>query len=420
MAYYTLETQGIPTIVIERVDGNLEVKGWEREEISVKTSGGEEPIKETKPEGVRIASDGNCSVHVPRSCNLQIETVGGNANLKYIDGGLKINVVHGKLGLRECSESSIDMVHGELWAKNLSGDLQIDNVHGNTYLRNIDGSCTTRQIAGNLNLRDVEGDVNAIAGGNAQLRFSHLGGESYQIIAGGNVKCKVPPGASLSIELTSGTGQIQVRTPEARNTYNSHNHNMTLADGYASMKLTAGGNISFEGDEIDLADLEDLEDEFADAFADISSVYSDEIASQIEEQIEAQMEIINTQMENLSETISRAGLSDEQVERVMKRARDAGEQASERAQARMRRAQEKMERKLAAAKRRAELKAQAVERRSKIKGGAGPQSWKVSTGDVSQANPVTDEERLMILRMLEQKKISPQEAEKLLAALEGK
>ena len=37
-----------------------------------------------------------------------------------------------------------------------------------------------------------------------------------------------------------------------------------------------------------------------------------------------------------------------------------------------------------------------------------------------QAEPVTDEERLTILKMLQEKKISIQDAEKLLAALEGK
>ena len=36
------------------------------------------------------------------------------------------------------------------------------------------------------------------------------------------------------------------------------------------------------------------------------------------------------------------------------------------------------------------------------------------------SDPVSDEERLTILKMLQEKKISLQEAEKLLAALEGK
>lgn len=403
MAYYTLETDDAPLIEIVSVAGNLEVKGWERDEISVKTSDGRNPFQETPSGSVRITADANCSVHVPIQSNLRIERVDGNASLKLIEGIVKIDVVHGKLGVRDSGAINVDMVHGDLWINNLAGDLLLDVAHGNAVVRNVVGSCNLGQVTGNLNIRDVEGDIRAVAAGNIRLRLSHTGGEQYQLSSGGNTNCKVPLGASLSVGLTSGSGQILVRTPQVRNTYNTHNYSLTLADGLASMQLTSGANITFESHETDLSDLEDLEDEFAEAFAGISAEYTDEIASQIEEQIEAQMEIINEQMANLSETISRAGLSDEQIERVMNRARAAGERVTERAQARMRRAQEKMERKLAATKRRADLKAQAAERRSKIKSDSGSYQWSGPSGDTPPASPVSDEERLMILRMLEAK-----------------
>ncbi len=41
-------------------------------------------------------------------------------------------------------------------------------------------------------------------------------------------------------------------------------------------------------------------------------------------------------------------------------------------------------------------------------------------GPVETSAPVSDEERLSILKMLQEKKITVEEAEKLLAALEGK
>jgi hypothetical protein len=89
-----------------------------------------------------------------------------------------------------------------------------------------------------------------------------------------------------------------------------------------------------------------------------------------------------------------------------------------------------------AATRRAEAKARAAEVRAR-------RGWKVeytASGDKPAADmnvgrwhwdlsphnpaesgePVSDEERLTILRMLQEKKISLEEAEKLLAALEGK
>jgi DNA-binding transcriptional MerR regulator len=129
---------------------------------------------------------------------------------------------------------------------------------------------------------------------------------------------------------------------------------------------------------------------------------------------------LNEQMSNLSASISEAGFSEEQVDEILRRTRESNERATMRAQEKMRRAQEKLERKLEAARRRSELKAQAAERRSQSR---GKSSWNFEwTAPASQParESVSDEERLMILRMLEQKKISLEEAEELLAALEGK
>jgi hypothetical protein len=92
-----------------------------------------------------------------------------------------------------------------------------------------------------------------------------------------------------------------------------------------------------------------------------------------------------------------------------------------RAQEKMHRAQEKLDRKIVAAQRKVELKARAAERRQRSQ--SSGESWSYSGSAPTAAKPskapASDEERLMILRMLEQKKISLEEAEELLAAIEG-
>jgi hypothetical protein len=86
----------------------------------------------------------------------------------------------------------------------------------------------------------------------------------------------------------------------------------------------------------------------------------------------------------------------------------------------MKKAHEKMQRKLEAARRRAERKARAAERAARDRR-RRPESYKYSPPkSVPAQEPVSDEERLMILEMLEQGKISIDEAEQLLSALEGK
>ena len=75
---------------------------------------------------------------------------------------------------------------------------------------------------------------------------------------------------------------------------------------------------------------------------------------------------------------------------------------------------------------RAEEKAHAAERRSRFygvvihNGSAKPFSSAARAASTPPGEPVSDEERLTILKMLQNKKISIEEAEKLLTALDGK
>ena len=136
------------------------------------------------------------------------------------------------------------------------------------------------------------------------------------------------------------------------------------------------------------------------------------------------MEILEQQIEirlaNLPKMVDTTGLSAEQAERVNQRAREASDQASKRAQVKMQRAQERLERKLESARRRAEMKARAAERAARDRR-RRPETYDWSPPKVEMVSqPVSDNERLMVLQMLEQKQITLEQAEQLLAALEGR
>jgi hypothetical protein len=103
-------------------------------------------------------------------------------------------------------------------------------------------------------------------------------------------------------------------------------------------------------------------------------------------------------------------------------------------QEKMRRAQEKLDRKIAEAQHRAEQRAREAERRARVhERHAGDKEHREHRGwhfdwpsppatpaaSAQPSDPISDDERMVILRMLEQKKITPEQAEQLLSALEG-
>jgi hypothetical protein len=230
------------------------------------------------------------------------------------------------------------------------------------------------------------------------------------------------------MEISSESQVIRIKSPQEVRNLRQENGEFTLGDGEASLRLSAGGVVQVDAKET----LDEAEEgqEFGEGAFGGSMKYNEQIGRQIESQISAQMEAItrqlNEQMSGLSALIDQAGLTPEQSERIMQQARESSERATAKAQEKMRRAQEKLERKLEAARRREEMHAQAAERRAQSR---GRKSWSFEwpsapTPPRPPAPPepaqVSDEERLMILRMLEQKKITLEEAEQLLAALEGK
>jgi hypothetical protein len=138
--------------------------------------------------------------------------------------------------------------------------------------------------------------------------------------------------------------------------------------------------------------------EFVEEFADLA----EEITQQVSEQIESQMDALSEQFETLVSTIGAP-----QTPRAFAAARRAEQIAKA--------AQRRAERRIEAATRRAEQKVRHVEaiRRKHI------HEHRHGEHRAKRAEGVKDEERQMVLKMLEEKKISVEEAELLLGALEG-
>lgn len=414
MGQKSVATSSAPEVSIEEVHGSLQIRGWERPEVLVRYGSDNDVILEGSEERVQIRCKSNCLVRVPHDANVHIGNVHGNARIKLLDEALSCQQVNGSLFLRNVGETQIETVNGDLMAKQIMGPLGAKQVNGNAVSRDVQGDLAIEQVSGNLELRDIEGNIAVSTSGNARVRLNLLAGDNYAIEAKGNLHCRIPDYASVQANLFSKSKDIRVNTPESKETFQEASHQITFGDGIAKMTLSADGNLSLTCEETDWSNMDDVEAEFDRAFAGFSETFERQISAQIESQVESQIEILNEQMDSLAASLEESGLSDAEIERTMRMARQSSERASALAEVKLRRAQEKLERKLAAAQRKAELKARAAERRRK--------GWRyegVSSDVAARDEPVTDDERLMILRMLEQKKISKEEAEKLLAAMES-
>jgi flagellar biosynthesis GTPase FlhF len=311
----------------------------------------------------------------------------------------------------------IGKVNGNLSAKNINGNLSVTSCQGNVSVRDIKGDLMIdTSISGNFTLKEIDGNAEAQARGNVSVELDPSPESSYEFQAKGNLTCRMPDDVSVRVEIERGS-KISVKIADVEvPTKISTPYQLVLGDGDARLTIGASGNISLLSRPADW-DMGDFEVEVGEDFEVITESLNEQIAAQIEAQMEMMEEELDHQLDSLSFSLEKSAMSADQAERIAKRAREASERANRRAQEKIRRSQEKMQRKLDAAQRRAERKARAAERaaRDRRRRPESPVRKRLPSSD-----PVSEEERLMILQMLEQGNISLEEAEQLLAALEGK
>jgi len=416
MGTRTHTTSPTPQVIVEAVYGDLQIKGWDRSEVQVQSSEDESVGLVEQGDALRVRSRGDCLLYLPMGAGVTITSVYGGAGIQGVEGALNIGRVLGSLQLLDVGETRIDSVYGELRLEHVAGGIAVSQVLGNTIVRDVRGNCSIERIAGNLDLRDIQGELRASVGGNARLYPGSLSGELYQVNSGGELLFRAPADADAQVSLSCEAGRMRVELPTGTNIYHERVHQLTLGSGEVKIELSAGGAIIFE------AKKAEMPSEDATGVSESFTPLMEDFGQQVTAQIQDQMKILDARISHLSATIAGAGLPPAESERILRQT----QMANARAQEKMRRARERLDRKLAAAQRKVEQKERAARRKqeSQARASYSYERPAPSTPPAPPAppgySPVTDEERLIVLRMLQEKKITLAEAEQLLAALEEK
>ena len=388
-------------LVVENVRGSLHVKGWGRDKVRVEVEDSKDLSQQEKGGKLLLSSEGDLLLRIPSEVNVTVKSVDGEASLSSLEGELNIGTIRGSLTLRDVAETQIDEASGNLTARDIEGGLSVQEVSGNLTARNVEGELASANVRGNAILREIEGRIDlpnvegnfslrdggllvvANARGNASLRQDLDDDADYTISAQGNIACRLDTTPNAKVVLESRGENILVQTDESSQVFHGPQHEIRFGNEEASLQLSAGGNIDFRCREDEEGFNLDLDLDFMD---DIGSMV-DEISGQVSSQMEAQLEALNSQLESLGE-----------------RLHSSGERSAHQAQRRVEDAQRRLERKLEARRRSGKVTVMPV----------------APFGGRGKAEPVSEEERMLVLQMVQENKITVREAEILLNTLEGR
>lgn len=387
-----------PKIIIAGVSGDLRVSGAARADVALVVTDAEDVTAQQTGDTLNLDIGSDAILSVPQRATVQMADVSGDLRLKDVQADFVIGTVSGDCRLRKVTAGaagiSIGAVEGELIAKYVAGNLTVGQIDGDVTARNLEGNLTSTEIGGGLYLRDVSGSVSAGVSGDATVRMQFQPDRSYRIQTGGDLTCRALPGTSARFIVRAG-GDLSSDMPASADAAV-----FVMGGAEAEVYLEAGGDVSLIGKaarEASDADWDAFEQDISQWSATLGIEIADAVSSTVAERmadIDARLAGSDLPGDVQSKIAAKMERARRKVETSARRAEDRARRAADRAQARHGRG-----------RRRAKV--------TILPGFDAPGTAPVAN------DPVSHEERVQILKMLEDGKITVEQAEMLLKALEG-
>ncbi|MCJ7715823.1 MAG: DUF4097 domain-containing protein [Anaerolineales bacterium] len=406
MAKHTIPIEDISQLVITSAGGSLYLTGWNREEIRVKDPSEQDLIKKEKGK-VQISFPKDGIVHLPHHLPVFIKSVGKDVVIKGVSSPLQISSVGGDLSLSDVSSTTVDSAGGDIFAKRIQGDLVIKNVGKDCLVENVNGQLSLQQVGKDIQIEKITGGIEAKAGGDAQINFSPVPWQAYKINTGGDLSIAIPEDCNVDLSIKSKKEDITISLGDIDEKVKEKELTKQIGEGGPAVMLSAGGKVFVSSDMYSwLSPLR----KNAEELGNIAIDFSDQTAEQFKDHFIHIEEDLRESFSNLGDSLDSIGLSEEKLKRIKTQIEESGLLTAQKAEMAAVKAQAKVEKSIA----KAQLKARDMKRKTR--------EFDLSEFLETQAEKktVSDSERLMILNMLQDKKITPEEADDLLEALEGK
>jgi hypothetical protein len=357
--------------LIIKAGGDILIEGVDQAQLVAIVDDGDSFRLKDDGKGILVRTDSDAKLSVPRGASVTIESAGGDAGVMNLNGMLIVQRVGGDLTIQSVNGIVVDSVGGDCFFKEVSGSVEINRVGGD-----LDGykavTVKARKIGGDIELSDISQSVDLEADGDVHLQFSASEIGASRVHADGDINLEVNENCKAILNMTSHSESISVQACGQHLDLDEETYALPLGEGGAAVELFAEGEIS-------VGEGKDSTNEFSFVFEDLGKSWHD-FGKEIEEKIRHSMKGVNHSL------------------------KQAGWQASEA----MKSATEKM---------------QGFPFSGEFNKEGRVYGFSFDNKPGSNVKPekkgVSDEERMMVLKMLQEKKISVEEAEKLLQALEG-
>lgn len=362
----------ISKLRVERADGNLQIIGAPNSSVTVRCA--DEPLNLRQTEGtLTLSAEDDLILYVPAHVGVEIRAVEGDVDVRAFLGPLSFESVEGDLQIRNAGSVSITSVEGDLMIKNSSGDLNITHCEGDGFIKDIAGALNI-MADGDLSLSNIGGNLNAQCEGDLILNQAFIRGNiNCQASGDGVIQFPVEADATVSLH-SSSASRTRVTLPGQDTETRGNDRAFVMGAGTFAIRVEVEGSLLLTGPR--------QGDTGWGGIQDMSGL------------AESINNFVGETVENAMRGIPTIEIDEAKINAKIHKVEDA-----------MRKVEEKI---------------RSAERRARHTG------WRSNTNMPGKPPveppppPVSSEEHMAVLRMLQEKKITIEEAETLLSALEGR
>lgn len=215
-------------VVIGNVAGEVQVTGWDRNEVHVsadlsegverldfKTSGARTTIEVVLPRGRNYQGSTDLVVQVPRNSSLVINTVSADQTVKDVRGMQRLQAVSGMIQTELWNDDvELKNVSGEVWVRghNGKGAMRVTTVSGDLRLENIGSEMELNTVTGDMRVNVAELSKARIrtTNGNLELRAAKLTDDVRIDAEGinGDLRFRFPRALDTEFDISTFNGEI--------------------------------------------------------------------------------------------------------------------------------------------------------------------------------------------------------------------
>jgi len=244
----TFDVEAGGELIIEAEDGDIEVKGTEKNRVVVEVLRKARAKNEEAERGmlenhvVTFYQDGNrvtisgerkdrrnfwnlitvgglevrYVVSVPREFDVDLTTSDGNVSVDELEGVLEVKSSDGDLKLGDVSGGVRAITSdGHIFIDKFVGDLHLRSSDGDIRVGSVGGDLVAETSDGNIEVKDIKGDLEAkTSDGDIEVTFAESPEGACQLkTSDGNIRVRLVEDATVELDARTGDGRIYSEFP---------------------------------------------------------------------------------------------------------------------------------------------------------------------------------------------------------------